>query len=219
MPEEYFDFENFFNDKIKARGLSLEKVADATGITLRHLENLSRGRFEDLPPAPYFRGYLIKLGTLLDFDPNIWWERFQVMGVVKRSGPQDHLPKNRFAITSRTKYVASAVAAILILSFAGLRFSRILGKPILTVQNPRAELTTVREGKLKVYGYLKNGDNVSINNEGALVEGDGYFEKELGLEPGLNTISIQAKKFLGREANVIRQIFYESVNPEANIVF
>lgn len=216
MPqEEYFDFETFFTDKIKARGLSLERVSEQTGITLQHLESLSRGRYEDMPPAPYFRGYLVKLGTLLDFDHELWWQRFLAMGIVKKSGPMDQLPQNRFAKRSKTKYAALALGGLLLVGYLGFSLSRILGRPELSIEYPRENLITVKEERVLIYGELKNGESLTVNGESVIVDEDGAWEKEVFLEPGLNTLEITAKKFLGKEVSERRQLLYE-VPPEAN---
>lgn len=214
MPtEEYYDFENFFNDKVKARGLNLERISEQTGISLKHLESLSRGHYEDMPPAPYFRGYLAKLGTLLDFDPELWWTRFQAMGVVKKSGPQDQLPKNRFAKSSRFKLAIFGFLALIVLGYLGISLPRILGNPQLTIEYPKDPLTTVSDPRVLVYGHLKNGSNLTLNGEAVQVADDGSWEKEVVLDPGLNTLNFNAKKFLGREVSEVRQINYEGQAP------
>ena len=68
MNPEEVSFEQFFAERIKAKGFSLKKLADVTGIAPVHIENLLRGDFGHIPSAPYFRGYLIRLGKVLDFD-------------------------------------------------------------------------------------------------------------------------------------------------------
>jgi hypothetical protein len=216
-PEEYHDFENFFNDKVKARGLNLERISEQTGISLKHLESLSRGHYEAMPPAPYFRGYLAKLGALLDFDPELWWARFQAMGVVKKSGPQDQLPKNRFARSSKIKFVIFGIVALAILIYFGMSLPRILGKPQLNIDYPPKEVITVHDERIWSEGSLKNGSNLTLNGEPIQVADDGTWRKEVLLDPGLNTLNFDAKKFLGREVNEIRQVNFEAIlNAPAN---
>lgn len=209
-PEEYYDFENFLNDKVKARGLSLERISEQTGISLKHLESLSRGHYEEMPPAPYFRGYLAKLGSLLDFDPELWWTRFQAMGVVKKSGPLDQLPKNRYAKSSRLKFVIFGAIALVILIYLGMSLPRILGKPQLTIDYPKDSLITAHDPRVLTYGTLKNGNNLTVNGEPVQVADDGSWQKEILLDPGLNTLNFNAQKFLGREVNQLRQINYDA---------
>ena len=70
------DFSSFLNERLRDKGLTLKKLAETTGIALGHIQKLSEGDFFDLPPTPYLRGYLSRIGRVLDFDPEIWWQYF-----------------------------------------------------------------------------------------------------------------------------------------------
>jgi cytoskeletal protein RodZ len=91
MNPEEVAFEQFFSERIKARGLTLKKLADMTGIAPVHIESLLRGDFGNVPSAPYFRGYLMRLGKVLDFDGEAWWNRLKTGA--KNSGQEDSLPR------------------------------------------------------------------------------------------------------------------------------
>ena len=57
-------------------------------------------------------------------------------------------------------------------------------------------------------GTIENARELFMNGELVSIESGGAWEKGVALEPGLNTIEIRAKKFLGRETTITRQIFY-----------
>ena len=63
-------FETFFRERIKDRGISLKKLSELTGIAISHLENMVRGNFDDVPSAPYFHGYIIRLGAAWRVRPD-----------------------------------------------------------------------------------------------------------------------------------------------------
>src|ERR1700690_1518674 len=96
MDNEEIIFQEFFAMRLKERGVSLKKLSDITGISPTHLENMFHGNLENMPSAPYFRGYLMRIGKVLDFDGEVWWERLRADGLIKNSGELDSLPKNRF---------------------------------------------------------------------------------------------------------------------------
>lgn len=203
------NFQDFFNSKIRERGLTLKKLSELSGITLKYLEYLSAGNFEALPSAPYFRGYLEKLGRILDFDYTEWWQNIKKEEVVKISGTEDRLPKNRFALSSPGKFIWPAIILLLVVFYFGARFSKIFGEPQVSVAYPTEAFTNVASQKIVVRGLLKDGDKLVINGEVVVPENDGTWEKNIFLEPGLNTILITAKKFLGRETKIIRQVLYK----------
>src|SRR3989344_2367577 len=123
LREANLDFAAFFNEKVKARGLTLKKLADTTGIALQHLENLSGANYAALPPAPYLRGYMKILGRTLDFDPQVWLEYFAEIRALRSSGGSDALPRNRFALQPIKKHGLAAIVTLALLLYFGFRFS------------------------------------------------------------------------------------------------
>lgn len=203
------DFQNLFNEKLRERAFSLKKLSELSGIAIKHLENLSSGRFEHLPPAPYMRGYLVRLGRILDFDGNAWWETFREEKFMKTSGSEDQLPKNRFAKEPVGKRAWLAAIAVIVVFYFGFRFSEILGRPELIISSPENNITNVTEEQYVVQGRIEGGNEISVNGESIPIREDGSWEKAVLLQPGLNTLKITGKKFLGRERETIRQIIYE----------
>jgi cytoskeletal protein RodZ len=206
---EEFSFTSFLNERLEKRGMSLRKLSDLSGINLRHLENISRGEYDKLPPAPYLRGYMLKLGEILEFDHEEWWNHFKNQRAAASSGYADKLPRNRFARSAWTKPLAFTIAAIAIVAFLGFRFSKIIGKPDLTVDIKESSITVTSE-RFTVSGMLSNGDRLTINDESIPVNPDGSWAKEILLQPGLNTLEIKAEKVLGRETDIVRQIMYSA---------
>ncbi len=209
MTQEHQNFSEFLKDRFRDRGLSLKRVSEASGIPMNFLESLVYGDEEKLPPAPYLRGYLVKLGRILDFEPDPWWKELKDKQSLKAAGSQDKLPQNRFALKTTSKYLWLALAALAILGYLGFRIYPILGKPQLTVAYPGEAVSSVGDGTITVWGTSGDGDKVFVNREEIAVGVGGRWQKRLQLQPGLNTIEVTAKKFLGGETKVIRQVVYE----------
>lgn len=202
------EFQEAFRDKLKERGYTLKQLSEATGISTKHLESLSHGRFEHLPPAPYLHGYLEKIGAVLGFDPELWWSEIKHHEEVRRSGAEDRLPDHRFVKMHAKAWISGGVVILLLLIYVSVRFSFILGKPALEVREPDQAAIRTHEERFVVRGSVVNGE-VFLNDERLTIGTDGAWEKELFLQSGPNTIEIRAKKLLGRETVVVRQIFYE----------
>lgn len=207
---DHADFAAFFNEKVKARGYSLKKLADVSGVPLVHLTNISAGRYGDLPPVPYLRGYVNTLGPILDFDAQAVWTEFRRVHLVQASGAEDELPRNRFAARSRrARTIAIAVTAVVIvLGYVIYQSGRIFGVPEIIVRFPQEDMQRVQSSAIVMAGELKNGSVLTVNGENVPLR-DGAWEARVELRPGQNTVVLSAKKFLGGETQVTRIIFAE----------
>lgn len=209
MPPNEIPFEQFFAEKIKDRGISLKKLSEATGIAPAHIESLLRGDYESMPSAPYFHGYLIRLGSALEFDGEEWWATLKKEGVVKNSGELDTLPRNRFVRQSPPKYLWFIAAAVIVLIYLAFQLPHILGKPTLTVTLPDQNPYTTSSSTFTLEGTVQNADSLYLNdNQQITIAPDGSWQQTVLLGAGLNPFKISAKKFLGGETDVNEQIIY-----------
>ena len=215
MPPEDINFQSFLAAKLKDRALSIKKLAELTGIAPGHLEALVHGRFDDLPSAPYVRGYLVRIGGVLDFDGEEWWGRIKKERLVANSGPADTLPNNRFIKQSPKKFIWIGVAVALVIIYLAFQVPVIFGHPGLSVTFPSANPYTTGSSTLTLTGtthgadslFLSNGSNG--DNENITITPDGSWQKSVLLQNGPNTFQITAKKLLGGEANITEQIIYQ----------
>ncbi len=214
MIPDNVSFEQFFAERIKERGISLKKLSDATGIAPAHIETLLRGDFENMPSAPYFRGYLVRLGGELGFDGEEWWLKFKRDGIARNSGARDTLPQNRFIKQAPPKWLWAAGAAILIIIYLAFQAPRIFGKPSLVVTFPGAPSYVTASSTITLTGTTHNADSLSLvgsngENEQIVVNPDGTWSKTVLLGDGPNPIELTAKKFLGGATTVTEEIFYQ----------
>ncbi len=208
------DFEIFFSEKLKARGISLKKLSEESDIALHHLENLLRGNFEKLPPAPYVRGYLITLGRILDFDGEEWWQSLRAQNLLEDSGPHDMLPRNRFAQKPVRKALWGAGIVILALAlYLAVRLPSIVGIPELQISFPQEEQVVTSHQEILFEGRVAPGARLFLNGEEIPAAPDGTWSVEVPLSPGLNVVEFSAKKLLGQKRVVRRRVIFQ---PEAS---
>ena len=205
-------FEQFFAEKIKDRNTSLKKLADATGIAPTYIESLLRGDFDNMPSAPYFHGYLVRLGDVLDFDGEEWWLRLKKEGVVRNSGQFDTLPSNRFLKKAPPRYLWAIGIALVILIYLAFQAPRIFGKPSLQISFPSANPYTTSSSTLTLNGMVGNADSLTLNGAVITIAKDGTWEQGVLLQNGLNTFDIIAKKFLGGSTEITEQILYQGTD-------
>jgi len=203
-------FRDFLQEYIDIKGFSTKKLCDATGIPERYLEALLEGNNDALPPAPYIRGYIGKLADVLDFNKDEMWRLYKKEIAFLSSGANDRLPGNRFAIKRFGKQsVVAGVCGLLLLIYVGVNFNKLLGAPLLEITYPTTTNLIVHQPTISIEGKVANNNKLTINDEELFVDADGRFEKEFSLDPGLNTMTIISKKFLGREKKEIKKIIYE----------
>jgi cytoskeletal protein RodZ len=223
MPPEELTFQEFLASRMRDKGLTLKRLSEATGIAPTHLENLLHGNFDDMPSTPYFRGYVIRLGKVLEFSGEEWWERIKRANTVSHSGPADALPQNRFIKKSIPKMVwVWAVLALIVIIYIAVSIPHVFGKPTLVVVYPPTNPYTTNLSTITLGGTVANSDALYLSNGNASdsedipVASDGSWEKTVLLESGLNTFEISAKKLLGGETDITEQIIYQGASTSSS---
>ena len=120
-----------------------------------------------------------------------------------------------FRSQSIAKYFWFGIAVFLLLLYFVFQAPQIFGKPRITVSVPQGETVTATTDTLTLAGRAERSDEFFINGESIPLREGGWWEKRIVLQPGLNTVELRAKKFLGGEAALIRQIVYELPKTEA----
>lgn len=207
MENAGLNFAEFLGERIKDSGLNLKKLSEVSGIAFKHLEEMAAGNLENLPSAPYFRGYLIRLGKILNFDPEPWWNELKASGAVR--GAHTPATKNRFEKKSLPPLVWLGALAAVILIYILSQLPRITGKPEIAITSPGQNPAIVSQNGINLAGYLKNGGSLYINGEETSIDKNGGWSKTVLLQTGINTLQVTAKKFLGGETNIMEQIIYE----------
>ncbi|MDO8664044.1 MAG: helix-turn-helix domain-containing protein [Candidatus Liptonbacteria bacterium] len=206
---DYSDFANFLNERMRERNLTFKRLSELTGVSVRHLEALSSGNPDRLPSAPYLKGYLSRLGEVLGFDPDEAWKEMKKLTDAKSAGKSDEPARNRFSREPISGYMLAGIVVFFLLLYAGLRFYKISGTPSVTISYPQENMVVVGENSFLLAGSVSNSSELKINGEQVQVQPDGSWQKTVSLQPGINTVEITAKKFLGRETKAIRQIIYQ----------
>ncbi len=206
------NFSLFIIEALRAKGISVEKVSQLSGVPESFISLIIDEKFDKLPPAPYVHGYIIKMSEVLGLDgEKVWNEYFEKDGHLRRSGERDILPQNRFEIPKINKKIAGAIIiAALVVIYAGIRLPSILGRPALTLENISGGITVTKDQNFTIKGTVTPGDELNINGESIIPDKNGIFEKAVVLNPGFNTFTFTATKVLGRTYSVTRQIFYET---------
>lgn len=208
METQYFG--QFLEERLKEKGITIKKLSEISGISLKHLNALKNDDFPALPPAPYIHGYINKLGGLFGFEPEEWWQRVKISELNIYS-PADAPPKNRFIkLRMQGGGIAAILVFIVVFSVFGFGSPRIFGKPAITIQYPDKNPAIATSKNITLVGMVTLGSQLYINGELVEINNGGLWEKTIVLESGMNPVEIKAKKFLGGETMILQQIIYET---------
>lgn len=201
-------------EQLESRGVSPEKLQQLTDIPERYLDAILKGDFPKMPAAPYVRGYLFKIADILNLSGEELWEQYKRGAGVFTSGSHDRLPQNRFAIRAISKkWLATIVIGAVILIYLGFSASRLLGKPTLLITSPISDTTITNFPTALIAGTIDPNNIIKINNQEIVTDQEGRFEKTYNLQLGINIFEISAKKILGRETKIVKQIIYQPQQP------
>lgn len=200
-------------DAVRARGFTVEKLAAATGISERFLSGLLDESFQSLPPAPYTRGYILKIAEVLGLDGGALWKEYvRDEEGLRRSGRRDLLPQNRFLtprwLSKRT--LGIAVVLIALVGYLLARLPTITGTPPLSIAVPSGATMEVVTSRLTLLGDVDPADELLVNGERVRQDNEGKFEKTVELAPGFNTFEFTVRRFLGKERTEVRQVYYRA---------
>lgn len=214
-PEHYDDktLAEVLAEAMKLKGITLAKLADATGVTERNLELLLAERFDELPSAPYVHGYLVKIAEVLGLDGQALWDAYgRYHREIRRAGHRDALPKNRFDLPKISRRVVLGASAIaIILGFVASRF--LMGGTTFSFEVNIPENLIVATSTYRITGKIRAGDELLMNGAAVPVAPEGTFTQTVNLSPGPNTITFTVRRPLEGEREFEKLIFF--AEPEA----
>lgn len=190
-------------------GLSVEKTARELGIASKYLQALENGRDSFLPGEIYTKNFIKKYAELVGLEAN------NLLSQYIKEKPLANAP-NLFhpSLSSfwRKPYflrhsLALTVVVVLII-YLGIGLKGIFSPPPLQLENP-LEGVTVEKADLTVKGQTSPETRVQINGREVTSNLRGFFEDQVILQPGLNTIVVTAAKKHGRPKMVTREVIYD----------
>lgn len=213
---ETASLKELLREHIELKGLTPKKIADMAGIPDRYIDMLLEGDASRLPPAPYVHGYITKLSGILNFDKDTMWRLYQKESRLTRSGREDRLPDNRFALRRMSRgWTVALIVIVLCIAFGGYNIVGIVTPPELTVTVPASDGSTVAQETILLQGKTNAAYTVTVNGSEVYVGPDGSFQKEIQLQEGVNGVEFVVRKFLGKETHIVRHIVYAPPSPPA----
>lgn len=189
------------------RRLSLSEISKHTRIQVKYLEYLEEGEYAKLPADVYVKGFLRSYALYLGMSEQSLIKQYErEKGIQKNIKKIDsEQPKKKpesyssFVITPKI-IVVSSIALIIFSAFFYLykQVNSFVSTPRLVIMKPIDGATV--DGKVAhVTGIAEKDAIVTINDQPVLVNEKGEFSEDIGLQGGLNKITVKAKNRFEKE--------------------
>lgn len=200
--------------------VTLQQLADQTKINIEHLKAMEECRFQDIPYASiYQRNFIKKYARALDMPSEELLAQFaeEETSVINKED-QNYKTIHRHKFHNLPSFFRSAIIAVFMLGlffYLGSQIRAIIRPPSLTLYAPENGLVT-GDYNLTVNGQTEPETTVLVNNKEISRNPDGQFTELINLSPGINTITVSAKKKHGKKAEIVRHV---TLRPKQTISF
>jgi cytoskeletal protein RodZ len=203
-------------------GLDIKDIEKAIRIRWKYIESIENGRYDNLPPDVYVRGFIRNYAAYLKLDPDKVMklyerERGLIENVKKaKAGTAKAKPfeKAKLVITPKTLTLGGIVAgSLLILIYIGWQVSILTAPPRLTVNSPKDNVN-ISSSSTTVDGTTDNGATVTINDVEIGTDQAGNFKEKISLQNGVNVIHIKSQNKLGKYTEQTKTIVAQTT-PDA----
>jgi len=197
--------------------IDLAEIAKNTKIKLDYLEKIEQESFDELPPDVYVKGFLKSYAKYLGLNEQEVINQYErekgIQKNIKRL--ENNKPKKvllnfpNITITPRTFSVIFFSLAL----FAGFFYfykeiDKFSEDPRLVIVQPFSN-TSVKGSSIEIIGVTDKNNKITINDQPIAVNENGDFKETIGLQKGLNKITVKAQ-------NKFEKITQEEINISAD---
>ncbi len=178
------------------RGFSLDEVAKRTKIPIKYISAFEEESYNNYPPEPYCSLHIKAYASFLDLHQDNILALFRRDFAIYQKSSHMPRPVGVDILTPQRVFKLSVISILIffigyiIVSF--LQFSK---PPVLMVNWPENIIT---DNSVLIVGTTSEDAVVRINEELAVVK-DGVFSKEIFLNSGENTVTVQSRGRNGKE--------------------
>jgi len=181
--------------------IDLAEIAKNTRVRKEYLERIEQGKFNELPPDVYVKGFLKSYAGYLGIDSRNIIEQYE-----KERGIQNNLKKINFPKVKKSRFnlpsititprAFSVVFFSLFLIAGFFYFYKEIDKfsenPRLVIIQPLSDIS-IDGSSIEIIGLTDKNNKISINDQPVFVNEEGEFQENIGLQKGLNEITVKAE--------------------------
>lgn len=195
------------------KGLTLDKASQDSKIIKKILQALEQEDYQNLPPSPYLEG-LIK-----DYARYLRLNEEKVLALYLKNKKNSTTSDASFSHKESVKSVlpfSQIVAHFLqffllglFLVYCGWELSQFLLPAKITLFTPTPNFVASNPD-LEIKGQVKRAKSLFLQGQEIRFDQRGFFQEQLRLVEGLNTLELKAFNPLGKETTLEQQVFFSS---------
>jgi cytoskeletal protein RodZ len=195
---------------------SIEQVALDTKIQPRFIQYIEDDDFDKFDSPVYAQGFIKIYAKYLELNED------RILAIYRRSEPNIEVKNKSFRETENVKrksikitpkFVAIALSAmflLIILSYIGYQIYQFQSPPPITISSPLDEESVAKE-EITIIGATDNNSSIFINDQPVETGAQGNFQHQILLNPGVNIVTILAKRNNSTQESVeTLKIVYEA---------
>jgi cytoskeletal protein RodZ len=180
--------------------ISYEKIGAKTKIKKSFILAIERNDWGALPDYPVVVGFVKSLASSLGLDPATMAANLRRDYPPKKVAvnPKPDVQSKPVWGPKMTFILGVSLVLMVIISYVGYQYYRFVSPPRLELFQPQ-ENQVIVESKISVGGKVDQDSTVTVNNQPAIVDGEGIFSTELTVDNETKEIVLVAKSRAGKE--------------------
>src|SRR3989344_1076848 len=193
--------------------MTIESVAHEVQSPIKYIAALEADNYEAFSVKVYAVGYLKRLCRALTMeDTDRFLKEFgtewDVRMFRKRQEPMS-LPKNRgeepLITPARLVILTVGIGLVLFLFFFGIRLTRFLGTPTLTLLDPK-DREEFSSPVVPVRGTVEKESRLTVNGREIKIDERGRFDEKIELGSGAHSLEFIVESRFGKTTSKVRQV-------------
>lgn len=196
----------------EAKGFTLEYVADQTKINKTYLQALEECRFGDIPfSSLYQKSFIKKYAQAIGENPESFLSQFCIEEMEPASPRFTPTHKHWMLFTAwpnLARAIALGTFALTVTGYLGWQIHNTISPPPLSLVSPDNGFIT-HDNTITLRGSTEPAATIMINGQAIRGDDFGNFTEPIALNPGVNTIVIEARKKHGKSTQTTRHVVYK----------
>ncbi len=198
----------------ETRGISLAHMAKKLRTSEDHITALESCQFDNLPFSEiYQKNFIRSYIKILGLHPKHFIDQFVFEELRGQNAQKKKQQKKPFLsylsdIPLIARFSVVMLLLITVVGYLALQVKHIVEPPNLAVYAPYDGMVT-RAPLIRVQGKTESEVQVHINGKPIMNSKEGFFDEEISLSEGVNTLIFSAQKKHGKMTSETRHIVYK----------